>query len=220
VGSVVQTLPWARAPAKGMLWVVTLERSLQISFHGIPVSPAVEARIRQEAEQLERYFDRIVGCSVKVEVPHRHSHKGQLYEVGIELRVPGGPPLVVGHVHHDEHAHQDVMVAVRDSFAAARRLLQDHARKLRADVKVHDEPDNGRIARIDLAGHHGFIEASDGTEVYFHEHALDDVALDDVAVGDEVRFFVHHGEGVKGPQASTVRRIGKHHLGIAQGPTA
>lgn len=183
-------------------------------------SPAVEERIRHEAERLERYFDRLVGCSVKVEAPHQHSRKGQLYDVSIELRVPGGPPLVVGRPHHDQHAHEDVMVAVRDAFATARRLLQDHARKLRADVKAHDEPDHGRIARLDLTDRHGFIEAADGTEVYFHEHALVDVGLDDLAVGDEVRFFVHAGEGAKGPQASSVRHIGKHHLGSITGPTA
>lgn len=198
---------------------MTLERPLRITFQGLPSSPAVEARIHREVERLERYFDRLVGCSVVVEAPHQHSRKGQLYEIGIELRVPGGPPLVVGRAHHDEHAHEDVMVAVRDAFAAARRLLQDHVRKLRADVKNHVPPDHGRVRYLDVAGRHGFIETPTGTEVYFHANALVDVELEDLELGDEVRFFVHPGEGAKGPQASTVRRVGKHHPGPIPGPT-
>jgi cold shock CspA family protein len=30
--------------------------------------------------------------------------------------------------------------------------------------------------------------------------------------GDEVRLVIHPGEGEKGPQASTVVPVGKHHL--------
>lgn len=199
---------------------MTLERPLQITFQGLPSSPAVEDRIRREVERLERYFDRLVGVIVRVEVPHQSQRKGGLYEVGVEMRVPGGPPLVVGRPRHDEHAHEDVMVAVRDAFARAKRILQDHAQKLRADVKTHEEPDHGRVARLDLVSRHGFIETPDGADVYFHENALVDVAFDELEDGDEVRYFVHPGEGAKGPQASTVRRIGKHHPGTPPGPTA
>lgn len=198
---------------------MALERPLQITFQGLPVSPAVEDRIRREAARLERMFDRLVGCSVVVEAPHQHQRKGVLYEVGVELRVPGGPPLVVGRAHHDAQAHQDVMVAVRDAFAAARRRLQQHAEKLRADVKTHEEPDHGRVRYLEPVERYGFIETPTGTEVYFHEHALVDAAFDELRLGDEVRFFVHPGEGAKGPQASTVRRVGKHHLGPEPGPT-
>jgi ribosome-associated translation inhibitor RaiA len=37
---------------------------LQISFRN--PSPAIEERIRQKAEKLERFHDRIVGCTVVV----------------------------------------------------------------------------------------------------------------------------------------------------------
>ena len=51
---------------------------LQISFRNMDPSPAVEARIRKKAEKLERFHDRIIGCTVVVEAPHRHHHKGKL----------------------------------------------------------------------------------------------------------------------------------------------
>jgi cold shock CspA family protein len=49
-------------------------------------------------------------------------------------------------------------------------------------------------------------------EVYFHRNAVTDESFDKLAVGDEVRFAMHSGEGEKGPQASTVVPVGKHHL--------
>jgi cold shock CspA family protein len=179
----------------------------------MPPSEAVEARIRKKAEWLEKFYDRLIGCDVVVEAPHQHSRKGNLFAVTIEMRVPGGPPIVAGRLHHDDHSHEDVYVALRDTFDAARRRLQEHARKLRGEVKDHEIPPHGRVSWLNQAQRYGFIDAADGTEVYFHENALVDVPFDDVESGDEVRFAVHPGEGEKGPQASTVQRVGKHHVG-------
>ena len=56
----------------------------------------------------------------------------------------------------------------------------------------------------------GFIETTDGREIYFHRNAVLDGAYRRLRVGSEVRFVEE--EGAKGAQASTVRLIGKHHL--------
>ena len=104
------------------------------------------------------------------------------------------------------------MVAVHDCFDAVRRQLEDHARRQRGDIKTHEVPGHGRIASLIAEEGYGFIDASDGTEVYFHRNAVKDDGFDKLAPGDEVRFAMHPGEGEKGPQASTVILIGKHHL--------
>jgi cold shock CspA family protein len=80
------------------------------------------------------------------------------------------------------------------------------------DVKTHGIPDHGRISSLIAEEDYGFIGAGDGSEIYFHRNAVADGAFDRLTVGDEVRFAVHPGEGEKGPQASTVVPIGKHHL--------
>jgi ribosomal subunit interface protein len=112
---------------------------LEISFRNMDPSPAVEARIREKAEKLERFHDRIIGCTVVVEAPHRHQHKGKLYTVRIDISVPG-KDVVVDRTKPLNHAHEDVYVAVRDAFAAAVRRLEDHARRMRGDVKTHAAP--------------------------------------------------------------------------------
>ena len=52
--------------------------------------------------------------------------------------------------------------------------------------------------------------APDGREIYFHRNSVLDAGFDRVSVGAEVRFVEE--EGVRGPQASTVRLVGKHLL--------
>jgi ribosomal subunit interface protein len=113
---------------------------LEITFRHMDPSPAVEANIREKAEKLERYFDRIIGCRVVVEAPHRHKHKGKLYSININISVPG-KEIVVNNKRSKNHAHEDAYVAVRDTFNAAARKLEDHARKVRGNVKTHVPPE-------------------------------------------------------------------------------
>ena len=123
---------------------------LQISFRNMDPSPAVEERIRKKAAKLERFHDRIIGCTVVVEAPHRHHHKGKLYNVRVDISVPG-KDVVVDRAKPSDQAHEDVYVAIRDeapiltienpdAFDAAARRLEDEARKMRGNVKSRASP--------------------------------------------------------------------------------
>ena len=182
---------------------------LQISFRDMDPSPAIEVRIREKAAKLERFAERITSCRVIVEARNRHQRKGRLYSVHIDLRAPG-EELIAGHGHPLDHAHEDVYVAIRDAFAAARRRLEDHARRFRGDVKTHADAPHGKIAR--LFPDYGFIETSDGFEVYFHKNSVIGDGFESLAVGDAVRLVVAEQESAEGPQASTVVKLGKHRM--------
>ena len=95
---------------------------LQITFRGMPTSPAVDAAVRDHAAKLEQFHARIMSCRVVIEQPARHQRKGREFEVHIDLKVPGGEVAVKR--DHDE----DVMVALRDAFDAAKRKIEDLAR--------------------------------------------------------------------------------------------
>lgn len=116
-----------------------MQTPMQITFRHMAPSPAVEERIRERAADLERFYDRIVRCHVVVQAPHRHHHQGTLYQVSIDLTVPGGE-IVVNREAAAAHAHEDVHVAVRDAFDAARRQLEEFARRQRGAVKTHAIP--------------------------------------------------------------------------------
>jgi cold shock CspA family protein len=57
---------------------------------------------------------------------------------------------------------------------------------------------------------YGIIQSSTGKEVYFHRNSVLHDDFDSLTVGCEVRYAEEAGE--KGPQASTVAPIGKHHI--------
>jgi ribosomal subunit interface protein len=183
---------------------------LQITFRNIDASPAVEAKVRERARELEQFFDRIVSCRVVIEAPKRRRH-GDLFHISVDLKVPG-KEIVVKRDPPEHHAHEDIYVAVRDCFDAVRRQLEDHARRWRGDVKAHEVPAHGKVASLMAERDYGFIDASDGTEVYFHRNAVANGGFEKLSVGDEVRFALQPEEGEKGPQASNVVAIGKHHL--------
>jgi ribosome-associated translation inhibitor RaiA len=105
--------------------------STEIVFRGVARSPAVEATTRRWIARLDRAYDRIVRCSVVIELPHRHRRSGRVFHARIELVVPERAIVV-------SHESEDVYRAVGDAFHAARRQLQDHARIRRGDVKRHE----------------------------------------------------------------------------------
>jgi thioredoxin reductase len=109
----------------------------QITYRDVAPNPALDRSIRASARRLDRYHPAILGCRIAVEAPHRHHRKGRPYRVRIDLSVPG-KELVVGRHPQLNPAHEDLHVALRDAFRAARRELQDHARTRRGDVKQHD----------------------------------------------------------------------------------
>jgi ribosome-associated translation inhibitor RaiA/cold shock CspA family protein len=188
-----------------------MQLPLQITFRHMDPSPAIEARIRQRAEELDQFFDRITSCRVVVECSHKRQHQGKLFEVRVDLTVPGRE-IVVGRDPGANHAHEDAHVAVRDAFDAARRLLEDHARDRRGAVKSHAVPDHGRITRLLPDRDCGFILTAAGDEIYFHRNSVTGGAFDRLEIGAEVRFVAQHSESAEGLQASTVVPLGKHHL--------
>jgi ribosomal subunit interface protein len=182
---------------------------LEVTFRNMDPSPAIEARIREKASKLDAFCEDIMGCRVVVEAPHRHRNKGNLYHVRVDVTVPEGE-LVASRDPAEHQAHEDVYVAIRDAFNATRRQLQDYQRRRRGQLKQHEAPPHGRIAQLYPADDYGRIETPDGRLVYFHRNSVVEGDFDKLTVGAEVRFVEEQGDS--GPQASTVRVVGKHHV--------
>ena len=183
---------------------------LQITFRDMEPSDAVEAAIREKAAKLDHFYEHNMSCRVMVEAPHGHHHQGRLYQVRIDMTVPDGELLVTHEHHHKDHSHEDVYVAIRDAFNAMKRQLEDYARKRRGKVKTHETPAHGHVSSLSPEEDYGRITTPDERLVYFHRNSVLDGAFDKLKVGSEERFVEEAGE--KGPQASTVKLVGKHHI--------
>lgn len=181
---------------------------LQITYHGMEPSEALSENIRQKIEGLEKYYSPIMACRVAVRAHHRQV-QGNIYHVRIDVTV-AGHELVVSRDPAKNHAHEDAYVAVRDAFVAMRRQLQSLADQQQGKRKLHETPLHGRIDTLNTQDDCGRITMPDGREVYFHRNSVVNADFEHLAVGDEVRFDEEVGE--LGPQASTVKVIGKHHI--------
>lgn len=179
---------------------------IEIIFHNMDKSEAVEARVREKSEHLEKLDERLTSCRVTIEAPHKSHRKGNIYQVRIQLDVPQGP-IVVSHEPGDIHAHKDVYLAIRDAFHAAERQLKEYRQKLRGDVKTHEVPLHGRVGGLVPSDDHGFIKTNDGREIYFHRNAVVNASFDDIEIGQTVELVVFTGDSTIGPHASTVKLI-------------
>jgi cold shock CspA family protein len=177
---------------------------LQITFRQMEPSASLEARIRELAARLEKFSGQIQRCHVIVEPKPGHQHQGGLREIRIDITLPDRE-IAIRRAHPADHAHEDVYVALRDAFRAARRRLADYERRRRGDVKRHAGSAQGRISEIDANRGFGRIEADNGRLIYFHRNSVLGSRFEDLTAGILVRFSEEVGD--LGPQASTVHVV-------------
>jgi len=126
---------------------------VEVTFRNMKSSEWLESEIRDRAAKLETYCPGIVACRVLVAIPHRHHDHGNRFGVHIDLSVPG-EEIAVSHEPQrrapkgelaaataksteDPGARKDALLVVNNAFAAAKRQLQDYARRHRRNVKAH-----------------------------------------------------------------------------------
>jgi len=186
-----------------------MQTPAQIEFEGVQSSPQLQASIDQHLAELESRFGRLTAGRVVVKGPGERHQTGGRYQVSIRLALPDGREVNVGRTPKQDERYADLTFAIDNAFRRARRRLQDQARLMRGDVKQHENQAIGTIVRIDTSGKFGFLEGADGQQVYFNYNSVLDGASD-IAQGTRVSYVEEMGE--KGPQASTVRVLGKHGL--------
>ena len=176
-----------------------MNTQLQVTGRNITISDAMKAEIEKRLDKLGKVYERITSCRVVIESPHRHQNQGKQYCVNISIIIPGGEVVV------KKQPHEDLYVAIRDSFNAARRKLENFARRQRGDVKQHEETPLARISSLFPEMGYGFITTPDNQEIYFHRNSVVNHKFEELTTGMKVRFVEEKGE--KGPQASTVTVI-------------
>lgn len=187
-----------------------LDFPVQIDFQQMLPSEAVQTYIYAKLKKLSHYYHRLMSCHVLVEIINRHHRQGKLFHVCLDLKIPQAS-IVVSRCTAENHAHEDVFVCLRDAFKALQRKLQCHEQKRHGKKKHHDVTPQGHVVKILHEGNHGFIETYDGRSVYFTSNSVVNGDFKKLSIGDAVRYVEASNETGK-TSASTVRRIGKHHL--------
>jgi ribosomal subunit interface protein len=107
-----------------------------ITFRHMQPSHAIEDAIRELAAKLDRFHPRITSCRVAVEAARHRHMKSSVFHVRVDVTVPGSELVAVSDTSAPS-PHQDVYLALSDAFHEMRRQLEDHASRVRGDVKDH-----------------------------------------------------------------------------------
>jgi cold shock CspA family protein/ribosome-associated translation inhibitor RaiA len=184
-----------------------MQLPIQISFRRMERSPTLEAKILDRAKKLDKFARHIMSCRVVVEPLGRHRLHGNQYEVRIDITLPEGE--VVATREPSEHKeYKDIRIAIRDAFDSAARELKEHVRLRRGAVKAHARFPHAHVSKLVPDQDDGLMSTPERREIYFHRNSVSNEAFDRLDIGTEVAFVEEEGD--QGPQASTVKRVGRH----------
>jgi ribosome-associated translation inhibitor RaiA/cold shock CspA family protein len=188
-----------------------LQVPLEISFHNIPSSEPAEQEIRARVADLERLYDRLISCRVRIDQRAKDLTGAIPPVVRIELGIPGRADIVVSHEPERllrKYQHPDLHKAINEAFRIAERRLVE-LKEERVDrnkgAAAHDAQTQslGQIAEMNPDRDFGFLLTKEGSLLYFHRNAVLSGNFDDFKRGDAVHY--NEDVGDTGPIATKVR---------------
>ena len=183
---------------------------LEIAFHHIERSEQAENEIRTRVADLEKIYERLVSCRVRIDQRAKDVTGTIPPVVRIELGIPGHGEIVVSHEPDHllrKYKHPDLRSAINEAFRKAERQLLDlkEQRQGRTKEPHHDSENQslGQVADMDGGGDFGFLLTKEGGLLYFHRNSVLAGDFDQLRRGDAVYYVEDTGD--TGPIASKVR---------------
>lgn len=175
---------------------------VQIECRNLELRKTWQDRIDVEKNRLIRHHAGLIN-HLRVSIEGTAQYKAGGYEVLVVASIPNDTVVV-------KRKGEKVLPLLVDAFNTLGLQVKEVLRKRRKSaVKM---PEAGRAATGDGViksifpfESYGFIMTPSGREIYFHENALKDVAMEELAEGDDVRFG--ESEGDKGPCATWVKVV-------------
>ena len=187
-----------------------MQMPLEIAFHHIERSEQAENEIRTHVADLEKIYERLVSCRVRIDQRAKDVTGTIPPVVRIELGIPGHGEIVVSHEPDHllrKYKHPDLRSAINEAFRKAERQLLDlkEQRQGRTKEPHHDSENQslGQVADMDGGGEFGFLLTKEGGLLYFHRNSVLAGDFDQLRRGDAVYYVEDTGD--TGPLASKVR---------------
>lgn len=179
---------------------------VEITYRGLRPTPREEALVAQKLAQLEAHHPGIISCHLTAGPAQGRQRSGTVQEVTLEVRLPGDR-LVVRRHHADAPGHAHLAPVLRDAFDAMTQALSAHRARRRGDIKASAGPMQGRVSALCPDRDCGEILGNDHRLIYFHKNSVLGAGFDSLRLDDPVSYSLIEGEGVQGPQASSVHPL-------------
>src|SRR5690349_9184907 len=168
---------------------------LEIAFHNAERSDWAEEQIRSRVAKLERIYNRLTTCRVRVDQRATNSTGTIPPVVRIELGVPGHKDLVVSHepdLLQSKFQAPDLHNAINEAFRIAEDQLAEFKkmRQGRTKDRQHDAPNQrlGQVVEVTPGEDFGFVLTTEGGLLYFHRNSILAGDFDHLRRGDEVYY--------------------------------
>ena len=173
---------------------------LKVETRNVELRKGWQKKIDEEKEKLTRHFASLV-LHLRISIEATAHHKEGGYELKIVASIPNDTVVVA-------KKGENVGPLLVEAFDVLSLQLKEIQRKKRqtqksADGSLDESTQYGVIRKVSPYESYGFIVSQDARDIYFHENALKDIAIDSLTEGDEVTYGESQGD--KGPQASWVR---------------
>jgi len=172
---------------------------IQVDVRNLTMRNTWQEKIDEEKEKLTRHHPGLIQ-HLRVTIEGTKHHKEGGYEILVVATVPNDTVVV-------KRKGEKVIALLVDAFNTLGLQLKEMQRKRRQTAKVQEgipyNDTQGVIDKLFLEESYGFILTSEGQDVYFHENSLKDLTMNQLAIGDQVRFG--QAEGEMGPCAAWVR---------------
>ncbi|HEV7866147.1 MAG TPA: HPF/RaiA family ribosome-associated protein [Chthoniobacteraceae bacterium] len=176
---------------------------LEIAYHQVSKSEAIDALIREKMDHLEQFCDHITSCAIVVERPHLHERSGNPFRVRLDLHVPPGHEIVAVAGQEHNEMHDELQTVVIDAFDKAERQLKELTERQRGETKKHeDAAPVAVISQLDLATGRGTITDLTGRDIYFDRSNVIGKEFEALAVGMAAVYTEDAAE--EEPRAKTV----------------
>lgn len=174
---------------------------LKIEARNVELRKSWQTKITEEQEKLIRHYPNFV-LHLRISIEATTHYKEGGFEIKLVATVPNDTVVVT-------RSGESVRAVLTESFDVLTLQIKEIQRKKRKGQKTPnnvEEVDNvGIIRKLSPHESYGFIMSTDNRDIYFHENALKNVNMEDLAEGDSVIFGETQGD--KGPQASWVRSV-------------
>ena len=173
---------------------------LEIESRNVGRTPRWKSEIETRMADLQQRYDDLIHGRVTLTKNLHHKKLANVAEALIVVTLPGRQTKTA---RKEDKTFEE---AIRSAFdAMAIELRKRREKRGRTEVRTSPTPPlRGVICKLFPKEGYGFILKEGGSEVYFHKHARQGLAFEELNDGTDVAINLEEGE--KGPQASTVQR--------------
>ncbi len=174
---------------------------LKIEAKNLDLRKSWQEKIEEERNRLTRHYANFV-LHLRVTIEATPGYKEGGYEVRLLATVPNDTVAV----KRWGESVRSLMTEAFDVLGAQLKEIikkkQNHKTAKLQGMTV-DGKSTGIVRKLVVDESYGFIATDDKLDVFFHANSLKDVAIGELAEGDEVLFAMEEGD--KGLQATWVR---------------